>query len=194
MSPREAIRAGALLALALAAAGCGSGGSRLSFAIPLDISEQTIPGSFPASLQGACNPTIQGVGTLAPDAITPVSFTLKDSKQLQGQSFVRFAKVVLERVTLTILIPPSQAGQTWDFIDSVSIYADDPATPDPPVLVAKLDPVPRGLTTMVIPGTGVDISDIASADRFTVSGTVTGRPPCADVHFDGKADFDVSLR
>jgi hypothetical protein len=53
--------------------------------------------------------------------------------------------------------------------------------------------VPRGQTSIRIEGTGADISDIASADRFEVRGEVSGRPPCADVHFDGEADFKVSF-
>ena len=61
------------------------------------------------------------------------------------------------------------------------------------MLVAELDPVPTDATTITIPGTGVDISDIASADNFVVSGEVTGRIPCDEVHFVGKADFDVEL-
>jgi hypothetical protein len=185
-----------LLLLVWVTAGCGGGGGisgLLTFGIPLDIEEQTIQGYAPDALQVTCNPNAQGSGNLGPDTITPISFSLRDSEELRGQSFVRFARVELERVTLTILIPHSQEGQTWDFVDSISIFADDPATPEPPVLIAKLDPVPRGITQMVIPGTGVDISDIASQDRFTVSGTATGRPPCADVHFNGEADFTVSL-
>jgi hypothetical protein len=40
---------------------------------------------------------------------------------------------------------------------------------------------------------GADIREIASAVTFDVRGDVTGRPPCAVVHFDVEADFDVSL-
>jgi len=91
-------------------------------------------------------------------------------------------------------VSPSQSGQTWDFLDSVKLYAQVVGSSQPPVLVAELNPVPNGKTEIEIPGTGTDISDIASADKFQISGVVTGRPPCADVHFVGNADFNVSLK
>jgi hypothetical protein len=135
---------------------------------------------------------VPGSGTLSSDALQPIAFDIKGSKELQGQSVLGFTKVTLDHVDLTI-IPPSQAGQTWDFLDSIKLSADVPGRGDPPVLVAVLDPVPRGQTTIRIAGTGADISDIASADRFEIRGEVSGRPPCADVHFDGNAKFEVSL-
>jgi hypothetical protein len=131
-----------LLALVSLVAGCGGGGldDLLTFGVPLEIEDQTIQGYVPDPLQVTCNPNAQGAGNLGPDTITPISFSLRDSEELRGQSIIRFARVELERVTLRILIPPSQAGQTWDFVDSISIFADDPATPEPPVLVGQARP------------------------------------------------------
>jgi hypothetical protein len=166
----------------------------LSVPVSLDISEQTIPGFLqPPSAQVACNPTVPIVGNLGPDTIVPITFSIKASQELKGKSFIGFARVELDHVTLTI-VPPSQSGQTWDFLDSVKLYAQAVGSSQPPVLVAELNPVPNGKTEIEIPGTGVDISDIASADKFQISGVVTGRPPCADVHFIGNADFNVSLK
>jgi hypothetical protein len=161
--------------------------------VSLDISEQTIPGFLPPSLQATCNPTVPIFGNLGPDSIVPITFSIKASQELKGKSFIGFARVQLDHVTLTI-VPPSQSGQTWDFLDSVKLYAQAVGSSQPPVLVAELNPVPNGKTEIEIPGTGVDISDIASADKFQISGVVTGRPPCADVHFIGNADFNVSLK
>jgi hypothetical protein len=193
MKRQNRSEAALLIALTLVAVSCGGGSGFPSISINLDISEQTIPGSAPPAVQGSCNPSVQGGGSLSPDSITPISFDLRASKELQGKSFLRFADVFLDKVTLRI-VPPSQAGQTWDFLDSIRLFADDdPSDSNPPVLVAVLDPVPRGATEIVIPGNGVDISDIASANRFTVTGEVRGRPPCADVHFVGKADFEVTI-
>jgi hypothetical protein len=194
---RRVSRRGAVLCLVAAwLAGCGkNGGGILSTSIPvsLDISEQTIPGYLPAALQATCNPAIPGVGNLGPDSILPITFDIKASQQLKGKDFIGFVHVSLDHVTLTI-VPPSQTGQTWDFLDSIKLFAQAVGSTKPPVLVAELNPVPNGKTEIDIPGTGVDISDIASADKFQISGEVTGRPPCADVHFVGEADFDVSLK
>jgi len=183
-----------LLIFAVAIAACGKNGGSGLFSVPisLDISDQTIPGFTPAALQAACNPAIPGVGNLGPDSIVPITFDIRASQQLKGQSIAHFARVELDHVTLRI-VPPSQAGQTWDFLDSVELFAQAVGSSAPPVLVAKLDPVPNGQTEIVIPGTGADISDIVSADKFQITGQVSGRPPCADVHFNGNADFNVGF-
>ena len=148
--------------------------------------------AVPTALQGACIVNIPGTGSISTDILTPISFDIKASDELKGQAAIGFAKVFVDKITLNI-IPPSQSGQTWDFLDSIKLYASVVGSSDPPVLVAELDPVPRGQTTIVIPGKDVDISDIASHDKFQITGQVSGRPPCADVHFDGSAKFDVTL-
>ena len=175
-------------------AACGDHGGGLISAIPvsLDISDQTIPGYVPAPLQAACNPAIPGLGNLGPDSILPITFDIRASQQLQGKDFIDFVHVELDHVTLNI-VSPSQPGQTWDFLDSIKLFAQKVGSADPPVLVAELDPVPNGKTEIEIPGKSVDVSEIVSADKFQISGEVTGRPPCADVHFVGEAVFDVSL-
>jgi hypothetical protein len=182
----------AVVALSVA---CGDdhGGLLGAIGVSLRIDDQTIPGFVqPAELQGACIVNVPGIDPISTDILTPISFNIKASDELQGQAAIGFAKVFIDKITLTI-IPPSQSGQTWDFLDSIQLFASVAGSGDPPVLVAELDPVPRGLTTLVIPGKDVDISDIASHDEFQVTGKVSGRPPCADVHFDGSAKFDVSL-
>jgi len=180
--------------LVAAALGCGNDGlgGLPGISVSLDISDQKIPGFAPPSAQASCAVNVPGSGALSSDSLQPISLDLKSSKELQGRSVLRFTKVKLEHVDLNI-IPPSQTGQNWDFLDSIKLFADVPGRGDPPVLVAVLDPVPRGVTSIRIAGTGADISDIASADRFEVRGEVSGRPPCADVHFDGDAKFEVSL-
>ena len=182
-----------LLTACFVACGKGGVGGLLSVSVSLDISEQTIPGFLPTELQATCNPTVPIVGNLGPDTILPITFDIKASQELKGKDFIGFARVELDHVTLTI-VPPSQSGQTWDFLDSIKLFAQAVGSTDPPVLVAELNPVPNGRTEIEIPGTGTDISDIASADKFEITGEVTGRPPCADVHFVGEANFDVSLK
>ncbi len=178
--------------VALCAVGCGGdhGGLLGAIGVNLAIDDQTIPGYTPQALQGSCVVNVPGTGAISPDVLTPISFDLKASDELKGQAAIGFAKVFVDKITLTI-IPPSQSGQTWDFLDSIRLFASAPG--EEPKLVAELDPVPRGQTTIVIPGKDVDIADIASHDEFQVTGSVSGRPPCADVHFDGSAKFDVSL-
>ena len=171
--------------------GCGKGGVGLpGIGVTLDISRQKIPGTLPPSLQGSCTVNVPGAGALSPEALQPISLTLKGSQELQGQAALGFVRVTVDHVDLNV-VPPSQSGQNWDFLDSIRLFANAPG--HSPVLVAVLDPVPRGQTSIRIKGTDADISDIASEDEFEVSGQVSGRPPCADVYFDGDAAFEVSL-
>jgi hypothetical protein len=190
---RERVSRTLFVLLVALCVGCGKGGLGLpGIGVTLDISEQKIPGAAPPALQSSCAVNIPGAGALSPDALQPISLTLKGSKELQGQSALGFTKVTVDHVDLNIT-PPSQAGQNWDFLDSIKLFASVAGSGNPPVLVAVLDPVPRGQTSIRIKGTGADISDIASHDHFDVSGEVSGRPPCADVHFDGDAEFEVTI-
>lgn len=177
---------------ALALLGCGDKGGLGAITIDLAISDQKIPGYLSPQAQSLCSSNLAGTVPIDSDILTPISFSIKGSDEFEGRSTIGFAHVEVDAITLNI-IPPSQAGQTWDFLDSIELYAQVVGSADPPVLVARLDPVPRGQTTIVIKGTGQDIADIASADQFRITGKVTGRPPCADVHFDGDASFSVSL-
>jgi hypothetical protein len=158
----------------------------VTIGVDVDIDRQTVPGlNLPA-----CDLLVD----VLPVLVQPLTIDLRGEEELEGEDVIgNFESVVLEDVTLDIVDVPSGDTDNWDFVDSVRLFADDPDTIDPPVLVAELDPVPNGLTRMVIPGTGEDIADIASADNFTVSGEVTGRIPCDDVHFVGEANFDVEL-
>ncbi len=168
----------------------GSGGGLPGIPIGLDIERQTVHGFAGPDVTSCDLPTTMPIGS---GFLAPLSINLRDSEELQGRSFIRFTDVVLEKVVLRTVDVPAGDQDTWDFLTSIRLFADDPADAEPRVLVAELDPVPRGKTEITIPGTGVDISDIASADRFIVTAEVSGFPPCDDVHFDGEADFEVSI-
>jgi hypothetical protein len=178
-----------LPALALAIA-CGEGSFIPSVGVDLDIPRQTIKGFLEPPFTNCDQLSELTIG----NPFAPFVFRLRDAEELQGQDIVTFKNVVLEKHTLDTVDPaPGGEVDNWDFVDSVKLYADRPDDDKPRVLVAELDSVPTGVTRIVIPGTGVDISDIASADSFTVSGEVTGRPPCDNVNFVGQADFDVTV-
>jgi hypothetical protein len=170
---------------------CGSDGvgDLVTVAVDVDIERQTIPGLLP--VPGVpCEEIIQ----VLPGLSQPITIDLRGEEELEGEGAIgAFKSVVLDVIRLDIVGVPAGDSDDWDFVDSIRLFADDPATADPPVLVAELDPVPQNITSMEIPGTGVDISDIASAENFTVSGEVSARVPCDEVKFEGEADFDVEL-
>jgi hypothetical protein len=171
-------------------AACGDNGLFPGIPIDLPIERQTVPG-FAGHGAASCDfPTSASIGS---SFLAPLTINLRDSEELRGKSFIRFTRVTLEKVVLSIRDVPAGDSDTWDFLTSIRIFADDPSDGEPPVLVARLDPVPRGKTEITIRGTGVNIADIASADRFVVTGDVSGFPPCDDVVFDGEADFEVAI-
>src|SRR5207244_1633465 len=135
-SPMRFLLSAPLILLVSATLGCGNDGLGGLPGIPvsLDISDHKIPGFAPPSAQASCAVNVPGSGALSTDSLQPISFDLKSSRELQGQSVLRFTKVKLEHVDLNV-IPPSQAGQTWDFLDSIRLFADVPGRGDPPVLV-----------------------------------------------------------
>lgn len=157
--------------------------------VNVDSDRQTVPGLLPIP----CD--LEQLGDILPGLLLPLTINLRGEEELEGHDVIgEFKSVKLVRVKLSIVDVPAGDTDNWDFVDSIRFYADDPSTPlEPRVLVAELDPVPSGETVIDVPGTGVDISDIASADTFTVSGEVTGRIPCDEVHFVAKAEFDVEL-
>jgi hypothetical protein len=185
------MRALVVVALLTLVVSCSSDDIRdlVTVDVDVDIDRQTVPGLLP--LPGVpCEELIQ----VLPGLMQSLTIRLADEEELQGEDVIgNFESVKLDNVTLDIVDVPSGDSDNWDFIDSVRLFADDPSTVDPPVLVAELDPVPQGITTMVIPGLDVELVDIASAENFVVSGEVTGRIPCDEVHFQGEAKFDVEL-
>ena len=180
----RAITASAALALSI---GCGSDAIRdlLRFDVDAEIERQTVPG-----VPILCD----DLGALLPALSPPLTINLKDEEELQGEGLIgEFESVILRHIDLRIVDVPAGDSDNWNFLDSVRLFADDPNDAEPPVLVAELDPVPQGVTEIRIPGTGVQLRRIASRDDFTVSGEVSGRVPCDEVHFRGEADFEVEL-
>ena len=180
----------AVLTLALAISCGGDGGldDLFTFRVSVDSDRETVPGLLPVS----CD--LEQLGDLLPGLLLPLTIDLRAEEELEGEGIIgSFESVVLDKVTLSIRDVPAGDSDDWDFLDSVRFYADDPTTVEPRVLVAELNPVPSNATEITVEGTGVDISDIASADTFTVTGEVTGRIPCDEVHFVAEADFDVEL-
>jgi hypothetical protein len=157
--------------------------------VEVDIDRQTVPGATPLT---SCN---FGNSNVFDDAsLIRFSVDFRNEDELdQGDAISRLDSVVLRDVTLTVRDVPSGDSDNFDFVDSLRLYADDPNDTQPEVLVAELSPVPNGATTIVIPGTGVELVDLADANPLIVRGEVDGRPPCDSVTFDGVADFRVEF-
>lgn len=184
----DAILASTALALSIGCGGDSVGDvieDLLAIGIDVDIERQTVPG-----IPILCDE----LGQLLPQLSKPITIDLRGEEELQGEGVIgEFESVILKHIDLRIVDVPAGDRDDFDFVDSIRLYADVPNDTEPPVLVAELDPVPRNVTEIRIPGTRVQLRRIASRDNFTVSGEVTGRVPCDEVHFDGEADFEVEL-
>lgn len=154
----------------------------------VDVTEDaTIPGVSPIPLPG-CDDLLE-LPFLAP----AITINLREEEELEGEEFARFDEVVLEKITIDIINVPSGDSDDFDFVDAIRVFADDLSNLDPEVLVAELDPVPRGVTSIVIPGTGVNLEDLITADEFTVRLEAAGRVPCDSVNIRVTLDFEVEV-
>jgi hypothetical protein len=178
-----------LFALALRGCGGGGGDGILSFGVDIDIDQTTVPGFADPPLS-SCE--LEPSGTLD-SAFGEFTVDFSEEEEFQGHGPFELREVVLERIVLTIVDEADGDTDDFDFVDSIRIFADDPDDPEPRRMVAELDPVPDGVKEIVIPGTGVDIADLAAADEFVGQIEATGRPPCDAVNFIGVAEFDVTV-
>ncbi|MGH7961160.1 MAG: hypothetical protein ACRERD_04945 [Candidatus Binatia bacterium] len=171
---------------------CGDSADDIfSFGVDVNIDRQTVPG-FAEPLVNNCDFATDLI--LNPAALTGLTIRFSEEEELQGRDIIDVDKVTVDRVVLEIVDEaPGGDQDTFDFIDSLRLFADDPNDNQPEVLVLVLDPVPTGQKRIVVRGTGVDITEIATRDTFILRGEASGRPPCDDVNFVGEVEFDVEL-
>jgi len=162
----------------------------LTFDVDVNIPRQTVPG-FASPVETNCDFPTDFI--LNPAALVG-SLTVSLPEEVEGHDIIDFDEVRIDRVILEIVDEtPGGDQDTFDFVDSLRVFADDPNDNQPEVLVLELNPVPQGQKRIVIPGTGVNIREIATRDSFVLRGEATGRPPCDDVHFVGEVEFEVEV-
>lgn len=172
--------------------GCGSGGDDLfTFKVTVDVPRQTIPG-FAEPLLNNCDLITDLI--LNPAALAGLTIRLSAEEEFRGHDIVDVKRVTLKRVILEIVDEaPGGDRDTFDFLDSLRLFADDPSDMQPEVLVLALDPVPSGRKRIVVRGFDVDITEIATRDSFLLRGEVTGHPPCDNVNIVAAVEFEVQL-
>lgn len=172
--------------------GCGSdGGGLFTFKVTVDVPRQTVPG-FAEPLLNNCDLVTDLL--LNPASLAGLNIRLAAEEEFRGRDIITVKRVRVKRVILEIVDEaPGGDQDTFDFLDSVRLFADDPTDTQPEVLVLVLDPVPTGRKRIVIPGLNVDITEIATRDSFLLRGEVSGRPPCDNVNFVGAVEFEVQL-
>ena len=113
--PFRALLPSAALALGI---GCGSDTLRdlLTIGVDVDIERQTVPG-----VPLLCD----DLGQLLPSLSPPLTITLADEEELQGEGIIgEFESVVLKHIDLDIVDVPPGDSDDWDFLDSVRMFAE----------------------------------------------------------------------
>jgi hypothetical protein len=144
-------------------------------------------------------------GTIIDELIDKLNFTELQSIDLtqelanQGVTkddvdsvrMIRFSiSVRMIRFSISIVGP---AGANFDFLEAVSFFVE---TDDQPrLLVAKLDPVPAGATTIeLVTQPNVELVPYVVAPKMRMIGEVTGKRPPQDTTVSALVVLDVDVR
>jgi ABC-type Fe3+-hydroxamate transport system substrate-binding protein len=140
------------LLLFLAVVGCKKVDQLLTFNV--DVSQST---TIRAILVGA-----------GPIAAAPVTTNSADSFRNNKTSKDKVKDVYLNKMALTITDP---AGLTFDFLDKVEIYIS--TNSNNRILLARLDNVPKGVTTVTLVPTTSRLDEYLKSDTYTLDAIYT---------------------
>jgi hypothetical protein len=148
---------------------CGLIGFDVEQAIP----EQTIPGSPLAGLLPA------GLFKI------PLQVDLASSTKAHGTGPATSA--TLKSLTLTITAPP---GETFSFLDSISITIASPGQPEREI--ARLSPVPAAATIALSPVPNVNLLPYIESGA-TIAAAGSGQAQTRDIKFDGRVVITIKI-
>ncbi|HWN70843.1 MAG TPA: hypothetical protein VNM90_24545 [Haliangium sp.] len=118
-------------------------------------------------------------------------FDISQSQQFENQGYSKdqVDSVHMLEMTLTIRSP---AGANFDFLDSIRFYAEADGLDR--VLVAELDPVPQGASTLVLDvDSSVELQPYVIAPEMTLTTEATGVRPAEETMVEAEAIFDVDV-
>jgi hypothetical protein len=133
--------------------------------------------------------------TILDQLLDPLSFGALESIDLsqdlknQGVSKSDVDSVRLRTFSLAIDAP---AGQTFDFMDSVSFSVETEGQPK--ALVAKLDPVPKGSTRIELGvESGLELAPYVVAPSMRMTTSVVGKRPMQQTTIAANLVFDIDV-
>ena len=166
-----------VLAVAVAASGCGA----ISFDVSQAVPEQQVPGS--------------PIGGLLPSFLPqPFPVTINVQQETAKRSTGPARSANLKQVEFQITPHASPSGN-FDFVDEIHIFvaASQSGSSLPMVEIATLKPVPKGATTIdltIVPG--IDLLPYINAGA-TISASATGHQPTQTVTYDGSVVVTVHI-
>ncbi|MBK9264615.1 MAG: hypothetical protein IPM54_33125 [Polyangiaceae bacterium] len=133
--------------------------------------------------------------TILDELIGPLAFwgldTIDLTQELDNQGVTKddVDSVHVKSFSLTIKAP---AGQTFDFIESISFSVETEGQPK--AIVAKLDPVPKGQTTIeLVTEATLDLAPYVIAPRMSMTASVKGKRPLQETTVIADVVFDVDV-
>ena len=171
-------RVASTFALAAALAACENTPT-LRFQVDKQIPQQTIDGSLAPCQIAQVFPFLQ--------APLQMTFSQQQDFPEQNTDVQRITSAKLDTLTLTV----TSGEPNWDFLETLDIFveADGLSTE----LVAVLDPVPDGATTITLQPTGLQLAPYVKAPGgFTMTSEATGCPPAQDTTFTGQVILNIA--
>lgn len=163
------------LALALVFTGCGA----ISFDVEQKLPEQRIQRSALGGLLPALFPN-------------PAKLTIDLKAEQEKRGTGPATKILLKKLQFNIT-PAGMPSGNFDFLEEAHLYAEASSAGLPKVEIARLQPVPRGATSVefaIVPEVNLLPYVNAGAE---LSATATGTQPNQDTTFDGLLIIDVRI-
>ncbi|ACY19002.1 hypothetical protein [Haliangium ochraceum] len=129
------------------------------------------------------------IGTIEFEEFQDVS--IKDSQTLQNQGYSedQIDGVRILEMRLVIVDP---ANSNFDFLDGIRFYAEAEGLPK--VLVAELDPVPTGVSSIdLVVDSSIELRPYVVADSMTLTTEGSGTRPAEETQVEAEAIFDIDI-
>ena len=133
--------------------------------------------------------------TILDQLLDPLTFGALESidftQELKNQGVTKsdVDSVHMQAFSLTIKAP---AGQNFDFMDSVSFSVETDGQPKS--LVAKMDPVPKGVTALDLTvEKGLELAPYVVAPSMRMTTSVTGKRPMQETTIGAHVVFDIDV-
>ncbi|MDI1436672.1 hypothetical protein [Polyangium sorediatum] len=164
------------LVLAIAAAAVTSCDNLDNFEVDVGAKATIPPGTILEEL----------LGVLAFDDFQSINLT----QELDNQGVTKEDVDSVRMISLALVID-GPAGANFDFIESVSFFAETEGQPK--VLVAELDPVPKGKTSLDFVVSGAELKPYVVAPSMKLTTTTKGKRPPQETMVSAAAVLDVDV-
>lgn len=129
------------------------------------------------------------IGTLAFTGFEGLDLTQSQEFRNQGYSKDQVDSVHISSFTMAIQSPQ---GANFDFLSSIRFYASADGLPE--VLIAELDPVPRGVSTLeLVVDSTLELRPYVIAPSVTITTSATGTRPPDETTVNADADFEIEV-